>query len=41
MKEVVFVVMLQVLIFLFACIMIMVNKLNNKKKKLKELREKF
>ncbi len=37
----VFVVLLQVLIFLFAYIMIMVNKLQNKKKKLKILKEQF
>ena len=34
-----FVVLLQILVFLFAYIMIMINKLSNKKKKLKRLRE--
>jgi hypothetical protein len=33
------VVLLQILIFLFAYIMIMINKLQNKKKKIKSLRE--
>jgi hypothetical protein len=31
--------MLQILIFLFAYIMIMINKLNNKKNKLKRIKE--
>jgi len=36
---VVFVALLQIFIFLFAYIMIMINKLQNKKKKIKKMRQ--